>query len=466
MEAVKRLVSFSLISMLLSTQVLAAGGKVAVVKMMRGKVSVEVDGKVKALKKGDWIEEGQVVKTQKKSFVKLVFIDKSSVNVGPDSEMKVEKFSKKEAGLLNLVKGKIRSKVTKDYLEMSKGQKSKLYLKSPGAVMGIRGTDFLFTYSQKTKASSAVLFEGSVYFSKLRENERPKYDDMERYVERDNIRIKPGEFSVAARGTKSATIPAVLNVKQREVLEKNENFSNDNRGPASNSSSTAKSKVSVVPPGLSGKIVANDNSELKKEVSKVAAPAARGPASEGHSPGSPDKKAPIGGGKAEGFIANSGAIKPANGSLVHLGTGTIIAPPEDSQFDPTTNSYIPTEEAGTVSNSGEYVPPENIVYKEQTGEFIQVVDLNGQTVEKVIKPADVVMPAEPIAHHKNGPGGTAGDPIVGMAPPPPPPANDIYNGQFNPDGLNDFQNNNNNIGFNPNAGQIIRARVGFDFTIQ
>lgn len=462
----QRFISLFVILMLISTSVLAEG-KVAVVKMLRGTVVASKDGKDVSLKKGDWLEQGQVVKTQVKSFVKLVFIDKSSVNLGPDSEMVIEKFSKTEAGLLNLIKGKIRSQVSKDYLEISQGQKSKLYMKSPGAVMGIRGTDFMFTYSDKTKASSAILFEGSVYFSRLGERERPEYRDLEKYVERDNIRIMPGEFSVAVKDAVSATIPAVLNVKQREILERNVNFEQSARTPASksglnNTQKEVKAK-SAVPPGLSGKIVANDNKELKKEVAAVVATATTGrnPASEQLSDKTPVKNVPSV--NAEGFIAASGAVKPANGSLMHIETATIIAPPEDSSFDPQTNSYIPSEAAGTVSNAGEYVPPENIIYKEKTGEFIQVIDQNGQRTEVVVKPSDMVMPSEPIAHVK-GPAGTM-DPVL-TPPPPPPQTNDLYNNHFNPNGLNDYTNINTNTGYNPNPGAIIRARVGFDFTIQ
>jgi hypothetical protein len=457
----KRFICSFLISLLFTSQVFA-GTKVAVVKMIRGEVVAELAGKIIKLKKGDWVEEGQLVKTEKKSFVKLVFIDKSSINIGPGSEVIIENFSKTEAGLLNLVRGKIRAKVTKDYLEMSKGQKSKLYLKSASAVMGIRGTDFMFTYSEKTKTSSAILFEGSVSFSKLKENERPQYKNMEKFIERDNIRIKPGEFSVATKGATSATIPAVLNVKQREALEKNENFGTQMRTPASTVKKDHKQK-SLVPPGLSGKIVANNNSELKKEVGTlIHSQAMRAPASvaiEGVK--APTNIAPT---NAEGFITSDGAVKPANGSMMHLDTGTIIAPPENSAYDPGTNTYIASDEAGTISSKGEYTPPKNIIYKEETGEFIQIVETNGQLTKHIIVNSDTVMPTEPLAHY--GEESYAGDPVVGAVPVVPPSENDLYNDQFNPDGLNDYNNNNIDYGYQPEAGDIIRARVGFDFTIQ
>ena len=137
------------------------GGKnAAIVKMLRGQATVSGAAGEKPLKRGMWIREGEVVKTGKRSFVRLSFVDKSTMNVGPGSEMKIEKFSKKEAGIVNVISGKIRSKVTKDYLNMDK-DKSKLFVKSKSAVMGIRGTDFIFSAHKETGATTAVLFEGS-----------------------------------------------------------------------------------------------------------------------------------------------------------------------------------------------------------------------------------------------------------------------------------------------------------------
>src|SRR6187200_2126673 len=100
-----------IIGVLSSTPALAQK-KVAVVKLLRGDVDILTLGKTMKLKADDWVEEGAVVKTSGKSFVKLVFIDKSQMNVGPNSEMKIENFSGKDSGVIELVKGKIRSQVT------------------------------------------------------------------------------------------------------------------------------------------------------------------------------------------------------------------------------------------------------------------------------------------------------------------------------------------------------------------
>ncbi len=104
---------FILVVMLFSLSAFAQT-KVAVVKLIRGEADVLTLGKTTKLKVDDWVENGSVVKTAEKSFVKLVFIDKSQMNVGPNSEMKIESFTGKDSGVIDLVKGKIRSQVTKD----------------------------------------------------------------------------------------------------------------------------------------------------------------------------------------------------------------------------------------------------------------------------------------------------------------------------------------------------------------
>ena len=70
------------------------GKKVAIIKLKKGSATIiSSDGTIVEAKKGLWVAQGSVVKTEARSFVKLSFIDKSTMNIGPKSEMKIEKFS-------------------------------------------------------------------------------------------------------------------------------------------------------------------------------------------------------------------------------------------------------------------------------------------------------------------------------------------------------------------------------------
>jgi hypothetical protein len=238
----KQLYTFLILIALMTTSAWAQK-KVAIVKLLKGEVDVLTLGKTTKLKVEDWVEDGSVVKTGEKSFVKLIFIDKSQMNIGPGSEMKIEKFDVKDSGVIDLVKGKIRSQVTKDYLQMDRN-KSKLFIKTPNAVMGVRGTDFLIATNGQT--TSTILFEGAIAFNKLDSRTEINTARLEEIVDR-GVSIQPGEFSVADRIHPLPTVPAVLNVNQREALEKNAHF-DSNRTPGT--SSAKAPERSIVPPGL------------------------------------------------------------------------------------------------------------------------------------------------------------------------------------------------------------------------
>lgn len=317
------------------------------------------NGKTVQLKAEQLIPSGVIVKTAEKSFVRLVFIDKSVMNIGPSSEMKIEQFGGGDAGVIDLVKGKIRSQVSKDYLQQKDKDKSKMFIKTPNAVMGIRGTDFMI--STNGINSSAVLFEGEVVFNKVANAAMREISTnaLEAAVDR-GVRIFPGEFSVVEANRPNPTVPAVLNVQQIEKLEKNQDFSQD-RGPSDQGAQAATK--SVVPGGLSGDKVASQPS-LDQELGQVGV-AASGVAN------TEVKSIDI----AKGFEQGD-QIKPTNGALLHVESGVIIPPSSDAVYDPNTNTFVPTSEVGTVAASGDYVPPKDTTITDE-GKIYRLVGGGG-----------------------------------------------------------------------------------------
>lgn len=336
---------------------------VAVAKLVRGKVTVVTNNNVVPLLQDQWVKAGSLVKTSDKSFVKLIFVDKSQMNVGPNSSMKIEKFLDKQAGVIDLVRGKIRSQVSKDYLQVNDKTKSKLLIKTPNAVMGIRGTDFII--STNGKSTSAVLLEGDVVFNKLDNPRESSPQALEAIVDR-GVHLYPGEFSVVDNQRSVPTVPAILNIHQRENLEKNGNFESD-RAPSS--SPTQDTKSSVVPDGLSGNVVSNDNSSLKTEIGKVV-PETQTP--ERRPSSNPD-----------GYVKGD-AIKPANGSFLHLETGAIIAPGAKSVLDPNSNTYI-SSNSGSTSSDGTFIPDKNMVITPNGQVLVTTTDQNGANRTEVVR---------------------------------------------------------------------------------
>lgn len=391
---------------------------VAVVKVLRGDANVLTLGKTSKLNVNDWVKSGDVVKTAEKSFVKLIFIDKSQMNIGPNSEMKIDKYVGDEAGVIDLVKGKIRSQVTKDYLQNGK---SKLLIKTPNAVMGIRGTDFLISTNGKT--TSTVLFEGTVVFNKLENPGSLSNARLEEIVDR-GVRVAPGEFSVVDRERTLPTLPARLNIHQLEVLEKNQSFDAE-RTPSNAGNQVTKS---VVPPGLNGQHVSNNTEALKKEVAQIT-PVEQKEISRSEDKSTAQTDA------AEGFVDGE-KVKPANGSFVHIDSGVIIPPSSDSVLDVNSNTFIPSGDSGKVGADGNYIPPKNVEITDDGKILIAVEDKKGQVkVQEIEKPVpilanSVVMSKIPevIRNHPE------------LINPSRIIKNDILTSTFVPSGLNDVSN--------------------------
>lgn len=365
---------FVMIVMLFSLSAFAQT-KVAVVKLIRGEADVLTLGKTTKLKVDDWVENGSVVKTAEKSFVKLIFIDKSQMNVGPNSEMKIESFSGKDSGVIDLVKGKIRSQVTKDYLQMKDKDKSKLFIKTNNALMGVRGTDFMI--STNGVNTSTVLFEGEIVFNKLENRESLSSAKMEEIVDK-GVRMYPGEFSVQEANRPMPTVPSLLNVQQRERLEKNSEFNSD-RSPGNAQNESVKS---VVPAGLNGNLVSNSSDVLKKEVGSIESV-------------STDKVSTQKNVDPAGYVKGD-ELKPANGSSLHVETGVIVAPAPDSVLDPNTNTYVAGTGVGSIAADGSYIPrPDQEILP--NGEIVQKVPNNdgSDSIVPVILGDPVLKPESP-----------------------------------------------------------------------
>ena len=346
--------------------------KVAKIKMMRGKAEVVTPDKKKvAAKKGLWILEGSKVITQAKSFVRLLFTDKSTINVGPSSEMQVEKFSKDEPGVINVISGKIRSKVTKDYLDRDR-DKSKMYVKSKSAVMGIRGTDFIFSANKRTGAATAVLFEGSVVFSKINPGE--KVNNLEAVVNRGQ-KINPGQFSVVKANLKKPTVPAKMSTNQFKALESNESFKD------SGETKTAKKVTkSIVPPGLTGDVIQSDIGKIEESVEKSFKVDV-----------DLQKEAKEVDADSKGFVRN-GELKPVDGSIVHIESGNLMPMGVDSTFDAAKDEWV--SQSFSADATGNIQVPEGYELTDE-GQLLKVAaDGAVKEVRIEIAPLDIVPPLD------------------------------------------------------------------------
>ena len=144
------------------------GAEKARILMVKGDATKLTPGSVEAskVKKGEMIPEDTSIVTKKRSFVRVKFNDKSTMNIGPESKVVVTKMPPKKANMVNLLKGMIKAEVQK---ESEKQSKTKMLIKTDTAIMGVRGTKFQTTFNPVNKTTSLVTVEGNVAMAKIEE---------------------------------------------------------------------------------------------------------------------------------------------------------------------------------------------------------------------------------------------------------------------------------------------------------
>ncbi len=405
--------------------------------IVKGNVTYVVEGKSAQVKRNQWLPEGAQVSTAKGSFAKLMFIDRSSINVGPDSQMKIESFPKDKAGIISLVKGKIRSKVSKNYMNNSETDKSKLFIKTKTAAMGVRGTDFQVSFNNENNATSLVTFEGAVAMGQIN-GDLGSFDQnkLESIVSNDQaVVVRRGQFSGASPKQEKVTAPTKISPVQLETLEKNE-VPGMSAAPNAASSTTAapapapsKKYRSIVPPGMDAKEVANSSSSLDSSISEAAGSEAVALAPE---------------------VAPAATVEmentPKAGGFIDIETAQYIPPPANSTYDANAGVYVPPADVGHVDPAtGNYandhytLNPDGSFSAKADAPGADSTEDNSRGIASVASPP----PAAPQVMDASAPAGDQGE--LGFDGNPsidPTLVENISND--NETLINDFQNSDNN----------------------
>lgn len=143
--------------------------------VVKGDVQIlKAEGTPEKAKVGSKIHPGQTISTGADSRAKIVMSDRNVVNVSPDTKLVIEKYENdpkkgtKEVEM-KLIEGKVRNNVEQKY----DGEKSKFIIKTPTAVAGVRGTQFMTSFSPRTGMTQIVTMKGAVTFASLGANGQP-----------------------------------------------------------------------------------------------------------------------------------------------------------------------------------------------------------------------------------------------------------------------------------------------------
>lgn len=137
-----------------------------VFRVVKGDVAVVTkSGTTTKAKIGQKVFPSDKITAGKDSRAKIVMIDKNEINVSPDTQIVIENYQfkpeeNKKSVLINVLYGKVRAKVEQKY----DTDGNKFQIKTPTAVAGVRGTDFITGYDRGSKQSQVVTFHGKVEF--------------------------------------------------------------------------------------------------------------------------------------------------------------------------------------------------------------------------------------------------------------------------------------------------------------
>lgn len=135
--------------------------------VVKGDVKVErADQSKLAAKVGIKVFPGDTIQTAAESRAKITMSDRNNIHISPSSVFKIVAYEQDETKKnveLHLNEGKVRNEVKNSY----DGTKSKYIIKTPSAVAGVRGTDFMVNFDAKTKLTQVITFKGSVAFTAL-----------------------------------------------------------------------------------------------------------------------------------------------------------------------------------------------------------------------------------------------------------------------------------------------------------
>jgi hypothetical protein len=350
---------------------------VAQVIVLRGQVKgLDPDGVVFDVEKDMWLAEGTVLQSSERSMARLLFIDRSTMNLGPDSQMKIDEFPRDKAGIITLMKGQVRSNVTKDYMNMDSEEQSKMFIKTKTAAMGVRGTDFQVNFNPNNDNTALITFSGAVAMAQLEANfDRQGFNQarLEAAVSSDRaVMVREGEFSGVTSSTSRATVPTRISPVQFESLKTNDTGLAPETSQATESGASERAQYrNPLPPGVDSKSFANDPRQNAARAVGAAVGSSEPRVTASDSP--PNRANPSR--SPEGFFnAATGEYAPPAGSVIDLATVNIIPPPKGASFDPISQTFtLPPEFGGVNPKTGTYEAPQGLRLNDQ-GKFVVAVD--------------------------------------------------------------------------------------------
>lgn len=353
------LVLSSCLFIFISLPSLAASPPIASVIKIRGSVTKLLPGALEAtvVSEGDKLQEDTSVVTGAKSFVKIKFIDQSELNMGPESKIVISEMKPDSAGVISLLKGRIRTEVEKATKEEDQ-VKNKFYIRTRTAAMGVRGTDFQTIYNPDNRMTSLLTYKGAVALAKVDESTHQRFEEgstevtrndvtktpeikkipgkmidekneMEKLLlKREAVVVAPGQNAFSSDALKKSSLPVKISPVQLSALYKNREFDEKN--------------LVNLKSGVDMKLTKLDLAIAPQQVA------------------------------AEGlYNAKTGDFAPRAGGFIDQETGLYVAPEAGAAFDEKNGVYVSKKSGDFDADTGQYVAPKGLILDAKLGFVVE-----------------------------------------------------------------------------------------------
>jgi hypothetical protein len=157
------LCSFAVSALAINDRALA-GTQVGVFQIIKGEVEVHRSGEVQPASVGMQVFSQDKIVTKPDARARVQMRDRNILNISPNSSITLEKYVAGGSAEIKVDSGKLRSSVQKNSYD---GKNRSFSVKTPTAVAGVRGTDFLTSFDPNTQQSQVVTFSGAVAVAAL-----------------------------------------------------------------------------------------------------------------------------------------------------------------------------------------------------------------------------------------------------------------------------------------------------------
>jgi len=327
---------------------------IAEVLIVRGKATMLRPGAFTAyeVKKDDKILEDSSIITYEKSFVRLKFIDETIVNVGPNSKIRIAEFSQGEPGVIDLLRGRLRTSVQK----AQGSDANKFYVKTRTAAMAVRGTEFQTTYNPENKNTSLLTYIGEVAMIKINDEEIAQKQVAVQEVSGQVAKEVSVENTMHDLETANGLQKVMDAKKAALVITKAGQYSGSVPG-------LTKATIPVkISPVQFASLYKNEMLEDKMAGDKVK----MAEASTANNLAQADQTTP-----PEGFLnRHKGDYAPRAGGFVDARTSLYIPPAEGSVLDEKSGVFIAQGTGHIDGDSGQYIAPKGIKLDAEKGFII------------------------------------------------------------------------------------------------